>query len=70
MLIKKIIKSGSKKIRIRRRVARPKRIVINLLNTKYKVIKYVAKMMKWKISYKSNIEESDEWDVCWSDGGV
>lgn len=44
---------------------------MNALNTKYKVVKYVARnIFNMKISYKTNIDDNDEWDICWSDGGV
>lgn len=50
---------------------KPKWLVMNALNTKYKVVKYVARnIFNMKISYKTNIDDNDEWDICWSDGGV
>lgn len=44
---------------------------MNVLNTKYKVIKYAAKnVFNMRLSYKANIDDSDEWDICWCDQAV
>ena len=44
---------------------------MNVVNTKYKVVRYVArKVFNMRLSYKANIDDNPEWDICWSDGGV
>ena len=43
-------------------------VKINVCDTKYAVVRYVAKqMLGWKLV---NDEEDDTWDVWWSDSGV
>ena len=50
---------------------KPRKLVMNVLNTKYKVVRYVArKMFKMRCSFKANIDDSDDWDICWSDGPI
>lgn len=44
------------------------KLVINVSSTKYDVVKHVGKkIMFWKLSYD---EDSDEWDVFWTDNAV
>ena len=46
----------------------PGKIVLNVSDTKYAVVKYVGKkMFGWKLSYK---HEDMEWDVMWTDNAV
>ena len=48
--------------------ARTRRIVINLSQTQYEVVRDVARSpLHWRLSYK---EEEDGWDVCWIDTGM
>lgn len=55
----------------KKKVKKPRRLVMNVLNTKYKVVKYVARnVFNMRLSFKTNIEDNDDWDICWSDGGV
>ena len=43
-------------------------VKINVCDTKYAVVRYVAKqMLGWKLV---NDEEDETWDVWWSDSGV
>ena len=47
---------------------RSSKIICNVSSTKYEVVRHVAKkIFKWKLSYE---EESDEWDVFWTDSAV
>ena len=47
---------------------RSSKIICNVSNTKYEIVRHVAKkMFHWKLSYD---EESDDWDVFWTDGAV
>lgn len=58
------------------------RLVINMSNTKYFVIRFVAKsLFNFKISYKKQeieemdnnsyqLDQNEDWDIFWTDGGV
>lgn len=61
-----ILMSGGGKKK-RRRVAHKKRLIMNVAQTKYYVVRYVGKKM-----YKMKLSRSEEedWDVCWQDGAV
>jgi tubulin polyglutamylase TTLL6/13 len=44
------------------------KLVCNISSTKYEVVRHVAKkMLGWKLSHD---EESDDWDVFWTDSAV
>ena len=43
-----------------------RRVIFNLNDTKYDVVKRVGKKLKWKISH----DQEEEWDVLWTDMGV
>jgi Tubulin-tyrosine ligase family len=55
---------GKKK---RRRALQKKRLIMNVAQTKYYVVRYVGKKV-----YKMKLSRSEEedWDVCWQDGAV
>ena len=40
---------------------------MNIAQTKYQVVRYVAKnIYKMKLTYN----EDEDWDICWQDGAV
>jgi len=45
----------------------PRRLIINVANTQYDVVKDVARELHWKLSLK---EEDENWDICWIDTGM
>lgn len=50
-----------------------KKLVMNVLNTKYHVVKYVGKkvfQMRLSTYNTDAMDEKHEWDLCWCDGGV
>ena len=42
------------------------RMVMNILNTKYEIVRYVAKKM---FDFRLTKEDDDDWDIYWLDGG-
>ena len=56
--------SGLKK---KKRKVTKKRLIMNVSQTKYYVVRYVAKKI-----YKMKLTHNDEedWDICWQDGAV
>ena len=45
-----------------------RKIVLNISDTKYPVVKYIAnKKLGWRLSKD---EEDENWDVWWTDSGV
>ena len=59
-----VVDSGLKK---KKRKVTKKRLVMNVSQTKYYVVRYVAKKI-----YKMKLTHNDEedWDICWQDGAV
>lgn len=56
--------SGMKK---KKRKVNKKRLVMNVSQTKYYVVRYVArKIYKMKLSHN----DEEDWDICWQDGAV
>ncbi|OMJ92632.1 hypothetical protein SteCoe_4642 [Stentor coeruleus] len=48
--------------------SRSSKIICNVSSTKYEIVRYAAKkLLGWKLSYD---EDTDEWDVFWTDSAV
>jgi len=65
-------KKGEKKVK---RKFKAKKLVLNVSNTKYHVVRYVArtlfKMRLSGVAYHHDYENpNDEWDLFWTDGTV
>jgi len=59
--------SKSKKPVKKKKIVRPK-IVMNVSDTQYEVVKYVGKkLFGWKLSYET---ETFDWDIMWTDNAV
>lgn len=58
-----ILSEGKKK----KKKVNKKRLVMNVAQTKYYVVRYVAKNI-YKMKLTTNEEE--DWDICWQDGAV
>lgn len=51
-------------------VAKPRKVVFNVANSKYPIIRKatgIGREMEWRVSAT---EDGGEWDVCWSDLGI
>ena len=58
----------------KKRRYKAKKLVLNVSQTKYNVIRYVAKQFKMRLSgapYMADYSNpNDEWDLLWTDGTV
>lgn len=67
----KLTKKKKKRIRYK-----AKKLVINLKETKYQILRYVAKeVFNFRLSNFNHIaneplDEKNEWDILWTDNGV
>jgi tubulin polyglutamylase TTLL6/13 len=60
-------KSSGDKENIKKKETQKPRIVFNISDTKYDVVKYVGRRLyKWKLTH----DPETEWDVCWTDNAV
>lgn len=61
----------TKKKKLKSKKVKPKKLVINISQTKYHVVKYVSsKLFSMKLVNYESQDENKEWDLYWCDTGV